>query len=247
MTTRYLTSPYKHNLGSRGWVEGLQFTPAGSHQPICQYYGGLPYAQPPVGELRFRRTRSLPADFSYGTENEPGKYHDECPICPQPEWRSAIDPAACSEDCLKLNVWVPESTSTRPAAGWPVFVYIHGGFLQFGDPNKGPDVLARMYEETPLNAIVIMPAYRLNALGFLASHELAAESEAEGETAGNMGLWDQRTAIEWAAKYAAAFGGDSNNITVGGYSAGINSQVEQNKLHTYYEFRLVFDFPSTCT
>ncbi|KAK3686386.1 hypothetical protein LTR37_019859 [Vermiconidia calcicola] len=72
-----------------------------------------------------------------------------------------------------------------------------------------------------------MPAYRLNLFGFLASKELEAEAKTNGEAAGNMGFWDQRTALEWTAKNISFFGGDSNKITVGGYSAGAHSAFHQ--------------------
>lgn len=220
MTPKYQSVPHKQSLGRRGWIEGLELTSTRSHKPVCQYYGSVPYAQPPVGNLRFRKTRPLAADFNYGTKSEPTRCLEKCLKCPQPEWRWEIDPATWSEDCLNLNVWVPVDTRSRPAAGWPIFFYIHGGFLQFGDPNKGVEVIAQMYEETAFDAIIVAPAYRVNALGFLASHELDAEAQESDEVAGNMGFWDQRTALEWTAANIAAFGGDPDSITVGGYSAG---------------------------
>ena len=79
-----------------------------------------------------------------------------------------------------------------------------------------------------------MPAYRLNLFGFLASTELQAEAEKFGEAAGNMGFWDQRTALEWTAKNVGFFGGDTSNITVGGYSAGAHSAFHQLAHELYF-------------
>lgn len=79
-----------------------------------------------------------------------------------------------------------------------------------------------------------MPAYRVNVLGFLASRELQAEAEREGDTAGNMGFKDQRLALEWTARNIGYFGGNSNNITVGGYSAGAHSTFQQLAHELYF-------------
>lgn len=85
-----------------------------------------------------------------------------------------------------------------------------------------------------MDAIIVMPAYRLNLFGFLASKELQAEAEKHGETVGNMGFWDQRTALEWTSKNIKYFGGDASNITVGGYSAGSHSAFHQLAHELYF-------------
>lgn len=85
-----------------------------------------------------------------------------------------------------------------------------------------------------MEAIIVMPAYRLNLFGFLSGKELQAEAEKVGESAGNMGFWDQRAALEWTAKNIAAFGGDQTNITVGGYSAGAHSAFHQLAHELYF-------------
>ena len=82
------------------------------------------------------------------------------------------------------------------------------------------DIIARLYDETKFRAIVVMPAYRVNMFGFLAGKELEGEATADDEHAGNMGFWDQRTALEWTARIIRDFNGDVSNITVSGYSAG---------------------------
>ena len=89
-----------------------------------------------------------------------------------------------------------------------------GGFLQFGNAN-GRDLLS----ETPFDAIVVGPAYRVNLFGFLASEEVVAESPNAPDL--NVGFWDQRLALEWTYKNISYFGGDPGSITVAGYSAGM--------------------------
>lgn len=97
-------------------------------------------------------------------------------------------------------------------------MYSDGGFLQFGTANGGD--LTGLLSETPFNAIIVKPAYRLNLFGFLASEELLAEST-NGTPDFNVGFWDQRLALEWTYRWISYFGGDAGNITVAGYSAGM--------------------------
>lgn len=108
-----------------------------------------------------------------------------------------------------------------------MYFYIHGGFLQWGDANTPPTAMAQLLSETRFECMIVMPAYRLNLFGFLAGDELAEEAAKNGESVGNMGFWDQRTALEWTANHIACFGGNPNNITVGGYSAGSYSTFHQ--------------------
>lgn len=87
--------------------------------------------------------------------------------------------------------------------------------------------------ETAFKAIMVAPAYRVNAFGFLASKELQAEAHPQGQPTGNQGFWDQRLALEWTAQHIGVFGGDATNITIGGYSAGSHS-VYQQLCHELY-------------
>lgn len=98
-------------------------------------------------------------------------------------------------------------------------IYVDGGFLQFGTPNLFS--VAALLGEAGLNAIVVMPAYRLNVIGFLYSLELEQDAASAGETVGNHGFWDQRTALEWTKENIGLFGGNGSQITLAGYSAGI--------------------------
>ncbi len=161
-------------------------------------------------------------------------------ICPQPPPVKRFpgvhvkpDTAGWQEDCLQLNIYIPAGKSP-PASGWPVFFFIHGGFLQWGQANESPAAIAPLLSETAFEAIVVIPSYRLNLFGFLSSEELQAEAKKDGEAAGNMGFWDQRLALEWTGKQIGNFGGDVNNITVGGYSAGAHSAFHQLAHELYF-------------
>ncbi|KAF2110692.1 paraben-hydrolyzing esterase precursor [Lophiotrema nucula] len=212
------SEPYLRNLDFRGFVEGLTYLDPKSLQPLCHYFGGIPYALPPVGPFRFQKPRPLAACFRYGTRANPGRYTGGCGICPQP--RDDPPPSVWEEDCLQSNIWIP--VGEPPEGGWPVLFWIHGGFLQFGDAN-GSD-LRLMLSETNCKVIVVEPAYRLNIFGFLASPELL-DSSADFDN--NAGFWDQRLALEWTWQNISYFGGNPSNITVGGYSAGSHSAFHQ--------------------
>lgn len=214
----YTTDPYPLNIGPLGHVEGLTISDIESSTVLCHYLGGIPYALPPTGLYRFRRPRPLPSEYRYGTKANPGRYNGGTGICPQPGFRAAPDMNLWDEDCLQLNIWIPSGPA--PQDGWPCYFYIHGGWLQFGTANTPAAALAPLLSETDLKCCIIMPSYRLNAFGFIASRELQIEAEMNSESVGNMGFWDQRTALEWTARHIKYFGANPKNITVGGYSAG---------------------------
>lgn len=224
MAPKYTTLPYPIDLGPLGHIEGLTLTPTTSQesQPQCHYFGGIPYANPPIGPYRFRRARPLAPCYRYGTRSNPGRFTGGTALCPQPGFNAAPDTSLWDEDCLQLNIWVPADNSKKPATGWPIFFYIHGGWLQYGTANIPMGAGANLIGETGFGAIIVSASYRLNCFGFLASKELKEESERRGEsgTVGNLGFWDQRLALEWTWKNIVLFGGDPRLITVGGYSAG---------------------------
>jgi len=204
---------FRFLAGPLGYFEGLKVSStSGERQSLLKYFG--------------RRPKPLPEQYRYGTYVNPGRFTNKASYCPQPIYGDGITNDPFEEDCLQLNIYIPGSES-RPEKGWPVFFFIHGGFLQWGSPNMPPEALAPLLSETALKAIVVMPGYRLNLLGFLASKELQAEAHVDGEAAGNIGFWDQRLALEWTSKHIGHFGGDANNITVGGYSAGAHSTFHQ--------------------
>jgi carboxylesterase type B len=228
----YQREPYPFNASRLGQIEGLTVTSTSQDRPgAVRYFGGLLYALPPKGEYRFQAPRPLPRHYKYGTASNPGRFTGGTGICPQPPNRNPPDPSLFDEDCLQLNIWIP--TENAPAAGWPVFFYLHGGYLQWGSANWKPEAPVPLLNDSAFRAIIVVPAYRLNALGFLTGQELADEAELGGKPVGNMGLWDQRAALEWTRDNIAVFGGDPTNITVAGYSAGAFSAFHQlaHELH----------------
>jgi carboxylesterase type B len=224
----YDLSKYLFEAGPLGHIEGLTVTHEGSAK--IHYFGGLPYALPPVGPYRFRKARQLPPCYRYGHKVSPGNFTGSAAYCPQP--REEPDHSLWDENCLQLNLYVPAGRA--PNNGWPVLFYIHGGFLQWGNPNEKPTAMTPLMTETALKAIIVAPAYRLNAFGFLVSRELADEAQRNGEPAGNMGFWDQRMALEWTWKNASLFGGNQSSITLAGYSAGSHSVFQQLAHELYF-------------
>ncbi|KAH8742778.1 carboxylesterase [Diaporthe sp. PMI_573] len=225
----YQDQNYRFDAGRLGQIEGL--TLSLRDEPAVHYFGGIPYALPPTGEYRFRTPRTLPKEFKYGTVSNPGRFTGGTAICPQPPARTPQNTALFNEDCLQLNIWIPAEPA--PKEGWPVFVYFHGGFLQVGSPNWGPGSLVPLLTKSACRAIMVFPAFRLNAFAFLASEELASEARSNGEPSGNMGLWDQRAALEWTYTNISVFGGTPSNITVAGYSAGSFSAFQQSAHELY--------------
>jgi len=169
---------------------------------------GIPYAAPPLCPLRWKPPQP-PTPWKDVKETTALGFR-----CWQVDLFKGIvylDPGM-NEDCLTLNVWAP---AAKDATKLPVMVWIHGGGFQDGassDASMDGSSLARH------GVIVVSMNYRLGILGFLATHELAAESP--HHAAGNYGLMDQSFAIHWVKDNIAAFGGDPANITIFGESAG---------------------------
>ena len=122
-----------------------------------------------------------------------------------------------SESCLTLNVWVRNPLPATPA---PVIVWLHTGGFVASSASFAPHNGRRFAEET--GVIIVAPNYRLGPLGFLAHPALAAEDPLR-PVSGNYGLLDQRLALQWVHDNIAAFGGDPNNVTIAGTSAGAHS------------------------
>jgi para-nitrobenzyl esterase len=164
-------------------------------------YRGIPYAAPPVGALRWQPPQA-PTPWS-GTLDA-SRFG---PHCPQTASYSGI--ASTNEDCLYLNVFVPQHTP--PDAKLPVMVWFHGGGFSVGESNDyNPD------KWVAHGRVVVTLNYRLGYLGFLATTGLAAESHAQV----NYGIMDQRAALQWVRTNISAFGGDPGNTTILGQSAG---------------------------
>ena len=175
-------------------------------------FRGVPYAQPPVGELRWRRPQPPEPWDGVRDALEFG------PISIQPP-RPAAGPFArimghsqerMSEDCLYLNIWTPGLDDGQR----PVMVWIHGGGLSSGSGSSPA------YDGAPLAArgdlVIVMINYRLGALGYLPDPVLATDDESEG----NYGFHDIVAALEWVRDEIATFGGDPSNVTLFGESAG---------------------------
>jgi para-nitrobenzyl esterase len=172
-------------------------------------YLGIPYAAPPVGRLRWKPPQPAARWTGVRAADAFGARCMQQPLFPDMMFRS---PGA-SEDCLFINVWRPAGTSK--GARLPVLFYIHGGGAIAGDGSEKRYDGASMARR---GMVVVTINYRLGAFGFLATPELAAESPARA--AGNYGLLDQAAALDWVRRNVGAFGGDPNEITIGGESAG---------------------------
>jgi para-nitrobenzyl esterase len=181
----------------------LRGTTAGSDHEFL----GIPYAAPPVGNLRWKAPQ--PAARWHGVRAATSF----APHCPQPG--SPFGLASTSEDCLYLNVYTP-------AGGFgnrPVMVWIHGGALVTGESDDyNPAALVRDGVD------VVTINYRLGALGFLADSSLASHA---GGPSGNYGLMDQQAALRWVQRNIRGFGGNPRNVTVFGESAGGLSTLSQ--------------------
>ena len=186
--------------------------PAGRMQGLIagnlRIFKGIPYAQPPVGALRWRPPATLPRWRGVRHATAFG------PACFQPD-NTLVSvyvekPIPMSENCLTLNIWAP--AAARHA---PVFFWIYGGAL-WGGASRDP-----LYDGARLaehGLIVVSINYRLGALGWLALPQLSAESPER--ISGNYGLLDQIAALKWVRRNIAAFGGDPDNVTIAGESAG---------------------------
>ena len=171
-------------------------------------FKGIPYAAPPVGPLRYRSPQRLP---SWAGERDAIRA-GEASIQTIPPWAAWLydKPASMGEDCLTLNIWTPTLEGRRP-----VMVWIHGGAWRTGEGvaagNDGT-ALARLGD-----VVVVTVNYRLGALGFLAHPGL---KDPETGAAANWGVQDQVAALRWVQANIAAFGGDPDNVTLFGQSAG---------------------------
>ena len=164
-------------------------------------FKGIPFAAPPVGDLRWRPPEPVVAWEGVRDASESGA------ICIQNGGRNVTQ----DEDCLFLNVWAPRETS-EPR---PVLFWIHGGGYTGGSGSTA------IYDGTPLaadGAVVVTINYRLNVFGFLAHPALSAESP--HGASGNYGLLDMVAALEWVRDNIATFGGDPGRVTIFGESAG---------------------------
>jgi para-nitrobenzyl esterase len=184
-----------------GVVEGKQ---AG----LVRAFLGIPYAPPPIGDLRWKPP--MPA-ASWEGVRKATEFGSRC-LQNNVFGDMVFRDAAASEDCLTLNVWTPTKSAKEKL---PVMVWIYGGGFAAGGSSEARQdgtVLAQQ------NVVVVSMNYRLGIFGFFVHPELAKESP--HGAAGNYGLMDQRAALQWVQENIGAFGGDAGNVTIFGESAG---------------------------
>ncbi len=195
-----------------GWLQGI---PAAD--PRITAFKGIPFAKAPVGDLRWKapqaaenwegvrdasRFAPISVQWTPGGGDPEDLYNKE--------WH--VDPKTpMSEDCLYLNVWTPARSEDEKL---PVMFWIFGGGLQCGYPSEmefdGERIARR-------GVVLVSVNYRVNIFGFMAHPELSAEDPA---AATNFGLLDQKAGLEWVQRNIASFGGDPDNVTIFGQSAG---------------------------
>lgn len=169
---------------------------------------GIPYAQPPVGNLRWKEPQAVKNWEGIRKANHFGPRAMQLPIYSDMQFRSD----GVSEDCLYLNIWTSAKSMTDSL---PVLVYFYGGGMKAGD---GSEYRYDGESMSRKGIISITVNYRLGVFGFLALPELSKESP--HHASGNYGLMDQTEALRWVKTNIAAFGGNPNNITIDGESAG---------------------------
>ncbi|ELU17172.1 hypothetical protein CAPTEDRAFT_141788 [Capitella teleta] len=180
-------------------------TSARDHPARVFAFKGIPYAQPPTGNRRLRPPEPLKL---WQGQRDASKYG---PICHQNTDamknipHKAVIPDEQSEDCLQLNVWTP---SLDPSANKAVMVWIHGGGFAGGWSSMYEGVALAAYEDV----VFVSINYRCGLLGFL--------STGDEVIPGNYGLLDQMEALRWISKYIRKFGGNPDNVTILGQSAG---------------------------
>lgn len=207
-----------------GLVRGWSKTVLGREVHV---FTGIPFAKPPIEQLRFRKP--VPIDPWHGILNAtklPNScYQERYEYFPGFEGEEMWNPNTnISEDCLYLNIWVPQRLRIRHHADKPlqdrpkvpVLIWIYGGGYMSGTSTLeiyDADIIAATSD-----VIVASMQYRVGAFGFLYLNKFFASGSEE--TPGNMGLWDQAEAIRWIKQNAIAFGGDPDLITLFGESAG---------------------------
>ncbi|MGN6196377.1 MAG: carboxylesterase/lipase family protein [Ginsengibacter sp.] len=188
---------------ANGIIEGNYDTKTG-----MQFYFGIPFAKPPVGDLRWRAPQPLDNWKGVKITKKFGPRPVQANVFGDMKSRSD----GLSEDCLYLNVWTPAKRNTK---NLPVLVYFYGGGFVAGDasePRYDGESMAKK------GMVVVTANYRLNIFGFLALPELSKESPYKAS--GNYGMLDQVAALEWVKKNISAFGGDPKKVTIAGESAG---------------------------
>ena len=186
-----------------GKVEGFL-----NEENSVRKYFGIPFAQPPVGDLRWK----APQDTKSWKDTLSTKEFKHKPVQAKVFGDMKSRSNGMSEDCLYLNVWTPKEATQEKL---PVLVYFYGGGFVAGDasePRYDGETMAKK------GMVVVTVNYRLNIFGFMAHPELS--EEASYHASGNYGLLDQQKSLEWVRDNIAAFGGDPKKVTIAGESAG---------------------------
>jgi para-nitrobenzyl esterase len=200
-----ITQPVKVDGGTVLGIPG--------NDPSIMTFKSIPFAAPPVGDLRWRAPQPVvPWKGVHATDKYPPSCIQDIPSENPPWTYEFMTHNAIGEDCLYVNVFTPTSSAQQKL---PVFVYIYGGAFQQGStavPVYDGEGLAKK------GMVVVTFNYRVGVMGFFAYPELTKESG--HESSGNYGLLDQIAALGWVQKNIAQFGGDPNNVTIDGQSAG---------------------------
>jgi para-nitrobenzyl esterase len=187
-------------------------------------YKGIPFAALPVGDLRWRppqpaerwtgvrQAAEFGADCMQGRFGPPPTRPGATPAPGAPPSPAAVSMLASSEDCLFLNVWTPASA---PGAKLPVMFWIYGGGF-VGGPSALPNTSGTQFAKQ--GVVLVAANYRVGRFGFFAFPALSRERP--DELKGNYAYMDQIAALQWVKRNIAAFGGDPNNVTIFGFSAG---------------------------
>jgi len=201
-------------------IEGGQVQGVESNTPDVLVFRGIPFAAPTSGENRWREPQSVIPWEGVKIADKWAPAAPQAPDIPgsfyQKEFRWNSGPEGISEDCLYLNIWTNAAGKTR--ANLPVAMWIHGGGY-----TRGYTYETQMDGESwaSRGVILVTVAYRLGIFGFMAHPALSAESA--HEVSGNYGILDQIAALKWIKNNIRQFGGDPNNITIVGQSAGAGS------------------------
>jgi para-nitrobenzyl esterase len=197
-------------------VKTVNGTLEGTNVSGIQSFKGIPFAAPPVGNLRWKEPMPVANWSGIRKADKFGPRAMQLPLFGDMNFRSD----GVSEDCLYLNVWTPAKTGNEQL---PVLVYFYGGGLMAGDgsePRYDGENMARR------GIVTITVNYRLTVFGFFSHPELTKESP--HKSSGNYGLLDQTAALKWVQQNVAAFGGDPKKVTIAGESAGsfsVNAQM----------------------
>jgi len=187
----------------------------GTHSSGISIFKAVPFAQPPVGDLRWKAPQPVKNWEGTLKADHFSARPMQLPIYSDMKFRSP----GISEDCLYLNIWTPAKTGNEQL---PVLVFFYGGGMKAGDGSEyryDGESMARK------GIVAVTVNYRLGVFGFLAHPELSQESSFH--SSGNYGLMDQTEALRWLHKNIASFGGNPDNITIAGESAGSSSVCAQ--------------------